>query len=281
MNDYERVAKMIRFLDAEHIQQPTLDALAARSGLSRFHFHKLFSRWAAVTPKDFLQCLTLSDARERLQRGASVLETALDVGLSSPGRLHDLCVTLEAATPGEIKSGGEGWVIELGFSDSPFGICCIAIGPRGICHLAFVENFEREAAAAPLRQLWPRAQLRWNNAAAEKLAAQIFQSPQNGAPATNLRAFIRGTPFQLRVWRALLCVPSGALVSYGNLAKAIGASSAARAVGSAVGANPLAFLIPCHRVIRETGVLGEYRWGRERKHLMLGWEVARFETVSH
>jgi AraC family transcriptional regulator of adaptative response/methylated-DNA-[protein]-cysteine methyltransferase len=275
MNDYERVARIIRFLDAQHFQQPDLDALAARAGLSRFHFHRLFSRWAGVTPKDFLQCLTVRHARERLLRGESVLDATLNEGLSSPGRLHDLCVTLEAATPGEIKLGGAGWTIEVGFADTPFGICFIGTGPRGVCHLAFVDACNRDAAAAPLLEAWPNARLRWNQTSARKLGAQIFRPHRENSAAFNLRAFVRATPFQLRVWRALLGVPSGALVSYGHLATSLGHPRAARAIGTAVAGNSLAFLIPCHRVIRETGVVGEYRWGQERKRLMLGWEQAR------
>lgn len=281
MNDYERVAKIIRFLDVQHVQQPNLDNLAGRVGLSRYHFHRLFSRWAGVTPKDFLQCLTVAHARQRLQCGESVLEAALDAGLSSPGRLHDLCVTLEAATPGEIKARGEGWTIELGITESPFGICCVGLGPRGVCHLTFVESCDRKAAALPLAQTWPRAKLRWNNDSARKLGAQIFRPRRDASSPVTLRAFVRATPFQLRVWRALLRVPPGALVSYGDLAAAVGKPSAARAVGTAVGSNTLAFLIPCHRVIRETGVVGEYRWGHERKRLMLGWESGwRAQTAS-
>ena len=270
MNDYERVASIIRHLDDCHVEQPDLEELAAHLGVSRFHFHRLFSRWAGVTPKDFLQCLTLEHARERLRHGESVLNAALDAGLSSPGRLHDLCVTLEAATPGEIKSGGYGWVIEAGFAETPFGLCCIGNGPRGICHLAFVEEAEKTTAAAALLAAWPKAELKWNNATAHRVAAEVFQ-PGTG---THLRALVRGTAFQLRVWRALLRIPPGRLVSYGHLAAAIGHQRAARAVGTAVGANPLAYLIPCHRVIRETGVIGQYRWGQERKRALLGWEAA-------
>ena len=274
MNDYERVARIIRYLDENHLEQPDLADLAAHSGLSRFHLHRLFSRWAGVTPKDFLQSLTLADARERLRRGESVLDATLNTGLSSPGRLHDLCVTLEAATPGEIKAGGEGWMIEVGFADSPFGDCCIGIGPRGVCHLAFVENGDRDAEAARIADAWPRARLRWSDAQARQLGAQIFKPANTDSPSVGLRAFVRATPFQLRVWRALLSVPPGAVVSYGHLAAAVARPNAARAVGTAVGSNPLAFLIPCHRVIRETGVIGQYRWGHERKRVMLGWEGA-------
>ena len=277
MNDYERVARIIRFLDERHEEQPDLDALATRAGLSRFHFHRLFSRWAGVTPKDFLQCLTVRHARERLRCGESVLDATLNEGLSSPGRLHDLCVTLEAATPGEIKSGGAGWTIDCGFTETPFGSGFIGLGPRGVCHLAFVETRDRRAAAAQLIKAWPQARLRWNQTSAQKLGAQIFQPRGKHSAAVNLRAFVQATPFQLPVWRALLRVPPGALVSYGDLAAAVERPSAARAVGTAVAGNSLAFLIPCHRVIRETGVVGDYRWGHERKRVMLGWEQARME----
>jgi AraC family transcriptional regulator of adaptative response/methylated-DNA-[protein]-cysteine methyltransferase len=280
MNDYERVARIIRFMETDHAGQPNLDELAARSGLSRFHFHRLFSHWAGVTPKDFLQCLTMGHARARLQNGESVLDAALNAGLSSPGRLHDLCVTLEAATPGEIKAGGEGWTIEIGFTDSPFGNCCVGVGPRGLCHLAFVETRDRGIASAPVLKAWPHAHLHWNNTRAQEVGVQIFRSKPEASSRANFRAFIRATPFQLRVWRALLRVPPGTVVSYGSLGAAIGAPNAARAVGTAVAGNPLAFLIPCHRVIRETGVVGDYRWGHERKRLMLGWESARHAHYS-
>jgi len=264
MNDYERVARIIRYLDAHHGEQPSLADLAQLAGLSESHFHRLFSRWAGVTPKDFLRCLTLEHTRERLSQGASVFDTALDVGLSSAGRLHDLCVTLEAATPGEVKSGGAGWEIVAGFAETPFGWCCVGRGPRGICHLSFVEaeSFEE------LQNTWLSAQIHRDDAAAQEVAAQVFQ---RGA-GQHVRALVRGTPFQLRVWRALVRVPAGALVTYGRLAAATGHAGAARAVGTAVGSNPLAYLIPCHRVIRETGVVGQFRWGRERKQVMLGWE---------
>ena len=272
MNDYERVARIIRYLDEHHLEQPHLADLATQAGLSRYHLHRLFSRWAGVTPKDFLQCLTLGHARERLRQGETVLAATLNSGLSSPGRLHDLCISLEAATPGEVRSGAEGWTIEAGFMSSPFGICCLGTGPRGVCHLAFVETGDRASAEASLREAWPHARLRWNDTSARRLGAQIFRPANQDAFAGSLGACVRGTPFQLRVWRALLRVPPGALVSYGQLAAAAGQPAAARAVGTALSRNPLAFLIPCHRVIRETGVVGQYRWGHERKRLMLGWE---------
>lgn len=270
MNDYERIAQVIRFLDARHAEQPDLTTLAARAGLSPFHFHRLFATWAAVTPKDFLQYLTLAHAKELLRAGENILDAALESGLSGPGRLHDLCVNLEAASPGELKSGGAGWTISFGFTDSPFGKCLVAEGPRGICHLSFVED--EKVSLSELQNNWPQAKWKRTDAVAAKLAGQIFMRPVNSHSQTALRAFVRGTPFQVRVWRALLQVSPGTLTSYGRLANAIAKPSAARAVGTAVANNPLAYLIPCHRVIRETGVIGDYHWGPIRKRAIIAWE---------
>ena len=272
MNDYERIANIIRYLDEHPIEQPDLATLADHAGLSRFHFHRLFSDWAAITPKDFLQCLTLSHVRGLLREGKSVLDTAVSAGLSGPGRLHDLCVKLEAASPGEMKSGGEGCSIAFGFADSPFGKCLVGESPRGICHLAFVESGDGLAEQARLRQHWPRADLQRSDAIARRIAGQVFAGPRRGGKSTTVRAYVRGTAFQVQVWRALLQVRPGTLVSYGQLAAAMGKAAAARAVGTALGQNPIAYLIPCHRVIRETGVFSDYRWGRERKRAMVAWE---------
>lgn len=274
MNDYERIARVIGYLDEHHAAQPDLAELAGRAGLSPFHFHRLFSAWAGVTPKDFVQWLTLAHAKELLRRGKNVLDTALDAGLSGPGRLHDLCVSLEAASPGEIQSGGAGWTISVGFAESPFGKCFLAESPRGLCRLAFVEADRDSVAVTELQQDWPRARLRRDDSAAARLAAQIFRPRGSSGGGPTLRAFVRGTAFQARVWRALLEIESGSVVTYGRLAAAIGQPAAARAVGAAVGRNPLAYLIPCHRVIRETGVIGGYRWGAVRKRAILAWESA-------
>jgi AraC family transcriptional regulator of adaptative response/methylated-DNA-[protein]-cysteine methyltransferase len=272
MSDYERIAGVIRFLDQHRAEQPGLAKLAGRAGLSPFHFHRLFLRWAGITPKDFLQCLTLAHAQQLLADGNSVLDAALQSGLSGPGRLHDLCVTLESASPGQVKSGGEGWTIAYGFAGSPFGRCLLGQGPRGICHLEFVESGAGAVEPAGLQAHWPRARLQRDDARASLLAERIFARPSDTRPAPPLRAFVRGTPFQVRVWRALLQIRPGTLVSYGALAAGIGSSGAARAVGRVVAQNPLAYLIPCHRVIRETGAAGGYRWGRSRKLALLAWE---------
>jgi AraC family transcriptional regulator of adaptative response/methylated-DNA-[protein]-cysteine methyltransferase len=273
MNDYERIARVIRYLDQHHADQPDLATLAKQAGLSPSHFHRLFSAWAGVTPKDFLQCLTLARLKQSLKNSKSILDSSLDAGLSGPGRAHDLCINLEAASPGEIKSGGEGWTLIAGFGKTPFGKSLIAESPRGICHLAFLEPGDEEAAWAELHENWPNARLRRNDSSAAKIAAQIFARPTR-RPRPCLRTFVHGTPFQLRVWRALMQIPPGHLTSYGRLAAMLDMPNAARAVGSAVGANSLAYLIPCHRVIRETGVVGEYRWGDLRKLALLVWEDA-------
>lgn len=272
MNDYQRIARVIEYLDEHYREQPDLRTLAREAKLSPHHFHRLFSRWAGITPKDFLQCLTLSHAKELLREGQSVLDSALDAGLSGPGRLHDLCVNLESASPGEFKSGGAAWTITAGFAESPFGTCLVGSGPRGICHLSFVESANRRQALAKIGGDWPQARVDWNDDAAAAQISPLFETSNGQAQRPPLRAFVRGTAFQVRVWRALLEVPPGRLVSYGQLAETVCTRAAARAVGGAVAANPLAYLIPCHRVIRETGVVGNYRWGRTRKQAIIAWE---------
>jgi len=280
MNDYERVATVIRFLDRHHTDQPDLNELAAAAGLSPFHFHRLFSAWAGVTPKDFLQCLTLEHVKQLLLEGNNVFDAALNAGLSGPGRLHDLCVTLEAASPGEMKNGGAGMQIDYGFARTPFGEALIAETERGICHLSFIQEEDRDGVRDLLTEQWPKAKLHRSDQRAAELSNQIFvRRPQNES-RPSLRAFVRGTPFQLRVWRALLNVPSGSLTTYGRLSAAINQPGAARAVGTAVGANPISFVIPCHRVIRETGVLGNYGGGRIRKRAMVGWELSLRDSIG-
>ena len=274
MGDYDRIASVIHYLDEHHAEQPDLATLAGQVGLSSFHFHRLFARWAGTTPKDFLQCLTLHHARGLLREGASVLDAALYAGLSGPGRLHDLCVELEAASPGELKSGGAAWTIRAGFADSPFGTCLVGESPRGICHLSFVESRNRQAGAAAVQDDWPEACIDWDDSVATGLADSIFVPPASPKHQLPLRAFVRGSGFQVRVWRALLRIPRGKLVSYGQLAEAAGNRDAARAVGRAAGRNPLTYLIPCHRAIRETGAIGHYRWGRTRKVAIVAWETS-------
>lgn len=267
MSDYERIAEVIRHLDGVHVSQPSIPELAETAGLGVFHFHRLFKRWAGVTPKDFLQCLTLEHARSRLLDSRSILDTALDAGLSGPGRLHDLCVSIEAASPGETKSGGEGMLVEWGMAESPFGHCSVGWNSRGVCHLAFHD----QVGGFPdgLQGRWPHANFRKNDREAGKWIRKIFVR----GPSERIPAFVSGTAFQLKVWRALLLIPRGNLATYSCIASAIGNPGALRAVGAACGSNPVAYLIPCHRVIRETGVVSGYRWGRERKRSLLALEA--------
>jgi AraC family transcriptional regulator of adaptative response/methylated-DNA-[protein]-cysteine methyltransferase len=274
-SDYQRIEEAIRYLSDNFRQQPSLAQVAARVGLSEYHFQRLFRRWAGVSPKRFLQFLTAEHARGVLQASGSVLEAAWESGLSGGGRLHDLTVALHAATPGEIKSRGAGLTIRYGFHPTPFGEALIAATTRGICALAFVQG-SREEALATVRPQWDNADFVRDQQATAALAERIFsrREQQIGVPPA---LHVQGTNFQIKVWQALLCLPAGSATTYGDIAAAIGAPGAARAVGSAVGQNPVAWLIPCHRVIRKTGVLGGYRWGAVRKQAMLGWEAAQEE----
>ena len=273
MNDYTRIATVIEYLVEHYRDQPDLEELASVVGLSAYHFHRLFSRWAGITPKTFLQCLTAQEAKRLLRGGTNVLDTALDVGLSGPSRLHDLCIGLEAASPGEIKSGGAGWEVAAGFAETPFGRALIADGPRGICWLSFVgEDGSCSSEWSALQANWPGADLSRDDDRADSIARSAFHHG-NGQPAmAPLKAVVKGTAFQTKVWRALLGIPFGTVRSYGDVARGLGMPGAARAVGNAAGRNGLAFLVPCHRVIAATGMVGNYRWGGIRKRALLAWE---------
>jgi AraC family transcriptional regulator of adaptative response/methylated-DNA-[protein]-cysteine methyltransferase len=265
--DFRRIARAIRFIDAHYREQPRLAAIAAATGLSEFHFNRLFRRWAGVTPRQYLAFITARAARGVLDGETSVLEAAYAVGLSGPGRLHDLLVTLDAVTPGELKARGAGLEIRYGFSRTPFGTALIARTARGVCHLGFEDRSER-AALAELAARWERARLTRSDEEAERTALEIFGAGRAGAP---LRLAVRGTNFQLKVWQALLEVGADGPTTYRAVAEAAGVPGAERAVGNAVGANPVAWLIPCHNVLRADGSLGGYRWGEERKRAMLAW----------
>lgn len=268
--DFGRIARAIRFIDAHYREQPRLVTIAASAGLSEFHFNRLFRRWAGVTPRQYLAFVTARAAHGALDRRTSVLETAYAVGLSGPGRLHDLLVTLDGVTPGELKARGAGLEIRYGFSHTPFGTAMIARTPRGICHLGFEDRRSERAAAAELATRWERAHLTRSDEDAQRAALEIFGAGDRseGAP---MRLAVKGTNFQLKVWQALLEVASEGPTTYRAVAEAAGAPGAERAVGNAVGANPVAWLIPCHSVLRADGALGGYRWGTERKRAMLAW----------
>jgi AraC family transcriptional regulator of adaptative response/methylated-DNA-[protein]-cysteine methyltransferase len=272
MTSYARIERILRWLGENAVARPSLAEMAALAGLGESHFHHEFVRWTGVTPKDFVQCLTLADARERLVRGSTVTDAAEEVGLSGSGRLHDLCVSLEAATPGEIRGGGAGMTVRWGEGGSPFGLCRIGETARGICLLEFLGEDSADPAGSFRR--FPRACWTRDDPWAEERIGAIFAGAAPGSGGVPLRAWVRGSEFQVKVWRALLEIPPGALATYGQLADSVGKSGAARAVGTAVGANPVAFLIPCHRVIRETGAISGYRWGVGRKRALLAWEKA-------
>lgn len=274
-DDYQRIERALGFLSRHALDQPALDEAAAHVGLGPHHFQKMFTRWAGVSPKKFIQHLTLERAKERLDQSASVLEAAWDVGLSGPGRLHDLFVAHEAITPGEHKLRGQGLSIAYGWVDSPFGEALILTTPRGICGLAFALD-GRERTLDDMKRRWPRATFSEDTARVERLASDIFAPP--GGPGRRdggrLRLVMHGSPFQIKVWEALLRIPPGALASYESLAGVVtGSPRGARAVGAAVGANPIGYLIPCHRVIRKSGEISRYHWGQPRKLAMLGWEA--------
>ena len=269
--DYQRVAQAIEFIQQNAEQQPGLAQLAEHLGVSPFHLQRLFKRWVGVSPKQFLQEVTLFRARELLAQNRSILDASLAVGLSGPSRLHDHFVAIEAVTPGEFKSGGAGLTIGWGLADSVFGPIFLAVAPKGICQLAFVdEDWEYEFAR--LKSSWPSAMLKRDDAQAASLAAKMFDASR---PANRYSLWVKGTNFQLQVWRALLAVPQGKVIHYQALATHLGRQDATRAVANAVAANPIGYLIPCHRVLRKSGHLGGYRWGPTRKNVMLGWEAAK------
>ena len=270
--DYTRIACAINYLQAHANDQPDLARVARHVGLSENHFQRLFTRWAGVSPKRFLQCMTLEDARRRLIETRNTLDLAAAVGLSGSGRLHDLFVTLDAMSPGEARLGGAGLDIRYGIHDTRFGPALIAATARGVCAVHFVDD--QDAAPEHLRTAWPNARVLRDPSATAAIARRMF-APLARDTGQPLAVLVKGTNFQIQVWRALLALPAGAVTTYGDLAGALQMPDAARAVGAAVGANALAWLIPCHRVIRATGALSGYRWGVERKAAMLAWEAAQ------
>ena len=273
-SDYERVRDIIAFISERWRDQPSLDAIAAHVGLSTTHVHHLFRRWCGLPPKAFLAALTLDNAKALLADSASVLDTAYEVGLSGPGRLHDLFVVHEAMTPGDFKTGGAGLAMRFGFHPSPFGEAVLVATERGLAGLGFVDGGDWAAALADLQRRWPRAAFVEDAAATAPLARRIFD-PQTWQPETPLRIVMIGTDFEVRVWQTLLRIPLGRAATYSGIAESLGRPSAARAVGAAVGRNPISFVVPCHRVIGRSGALTGYHWGLTRKQAMLGWETGR------
>src|SRR5215211_4605653 len=270
--DYLRIEQAIAYLENHYKEQPNLEEVAASIGLSEFHFQRLFTRWAGVSPKRFLQFLTKEGAKDLLSRSENLLETTHQVGLSSLGRLHDLFITTEAVTPGEYKTRGVGVTIRYGIHPTPFGKCLVATTERGICHLSFVQTSEGDAIDH-LVSNWKQARMIEDHRSTVPLIEPIFdlRYQQRGKP---LNVHLRGTNFQLKVWEALLQIPVGEVTTYAGIASRIGKPNATRAVGTAVGHNPIAVLIPCHRVIRKVGDFGNYRYGTLRKKALLAREFS-------
>lgn len=268
---YELIARAIRWVVEHQPQQPELTSLARELNVSPYHLQRIFQDWAGVSPKQFLKSLTRDAAVARLVAGESVLDTSISVGLSGPGRLHDLLITTEALTPGEVRKRGQGVDLKYGFGATPFGRALVAWTARGLSFLGFCEELGAARVLGELRRVWAHADFDERPEEAQAWLGRVFAGCQNQP----LRLWLRGSPFQLKVWEALMAIPDGSNVTYGSLARRLGQPSAARAVGSAVGANPLAWIIPCHRVIRQLGDMGGYRWGVVTKGALIGYESSQ------
>jgi AraC family transcriptional regulator, regulatory protein of adaptative response / methylated-DNA-[protein]-cysteine methyltransferase len=274
LDDYAKVCDVIAHLSENWRDQPSLEDLASRVRLTPDQLQRLFTRWAGLTPKAFLQAITLDNAKRMLEQSQSILETSLDVGLSGPSRLHDLFVTHEGMSPGSYKNKGEGLGIAYGYHPSPFGMALVMATPYGLCGLAFCDQGGEAASLQDMTRRWPNAQYTENSAATAAFAAQLF-ADRNFRPNQPLRITFIGTDFEIRVWETLLKIPVGQATTYGDIAASVGSPKAARAVGAAVGKNPMSFVVPCHRVLGKSGALTGYHWGLTRKKAILGWEAGR------
>ena len=274
LRDYDSVRRAIAFISEHWRDQPGIEQVADAAGVTPDELHHLFRRWAGLTPKAFMQALTLDHAKGLLRGSASVLDSALDSGLSGPGRLHDLFVTHEAMSPGEWKNGGAGTTLRFGFHASPFGTAIVIASERGLAGLAFADPSEEQAALADMKRRWPRATYVEDHAGTAALAQRIFD-PKLWRPEQPLRVTLIGTDFEVRVWETLLKIPMGRAVSYSDIANKIRAPKASRAVGAAVGKNPVSFVVPCHRALGKNGALTGYHWGVTRKQAMIGWEAGQ------
>jgi len=275
--NYERIAEAINYIKLNFKDQPDLNEVAEKVNLSQFHFQRLFTDWAGISPKKFLQYLSLEHAKNVLkEKNATLFDTAFETGLSGTGRLHDLFINLEGMTPAEYKNGGAALVINYSYAESPFGNIIVASTTKGICHIAFAD--ESRQAFENLQQQFPNAKYNQVTDTLQQNALFIFR--KDWSQLSNIKLHLKGTDFQLKVWEALLKIPMGGLSTYASIAQKIDSPLANRAVGSAIGANPVAFLIPCHRVIRSTGEFGQYHWGSTRKSAMIGWEAARVDAIE-
>jgi AraC family transcriptional regulator of adaptative response/methylated-DNA-[protein]-cysteine methyltransferase len=274
MTDYQRIEKAIGYINENFKQQPDLDEVAKQVYLSPFHFQRLFKEWAGVSPKKFLQYISVEHAKQLLKQKHTLADVSFDSGLSGTSRLHDLFVTIEGMTPGEFKNDGESLQINYSFAETPFGDVLIASTQKGISHISFAGDHKEELEN--LRRQYAKASFTQKTDLLQQNALQIFQ--KDWSDLQQIKLHLKGTPFQVKVWEALLKIPMGDVSTYAGIAETIQSPGASRAVGTAIGSNPVAFLIPCHRVIRSTGIVGEYHWGSNRKMAMLGWEAAVGES---
>ena len=278
LRDYDSVRRAIAFISEHWRAQPDIEAMADAAGVTPDELHHLFRRWAGLTPKAFMQALTLDHAKGLLRDSASVLDAALDSGLSGPSRLHDLFVTHEAMSPGEWKAGGAGMTLQYGFHPSPFGTAIVIASGRGLAGLAFADPGQEQTALADMRRRWPNATCVEDHAGTAALAQRIFDT-RLWRPDQPLRVVLIGTDFEVRVWEALLKIPMGCATTYSDVAANISSPKASRAVGAAVGRNPVSFVVPCHRVLGKSGALTGYHWGITRKQAMLGWEAGQVSAA--
>jgi AraC family transcriptional regulator, regulatory protein of adaptative response / methylated-DNA-[protein]-cysteine methyltransferase len=278
-SDYDVVRQAIGFISQQWRKQPEVEEIAHAVGVTATDLHHLFRRWSGLTPKAFLQAITLDRARTLLRSSASVLDAAYEVGLSGPSRLHDLFVTHEAMSPGEWKAGGEGLTLHYGYHPSPFGIALIVATPRGLAGLGFADPGEEKAALADMQGRWPKARYVEDSAQTAPIAQRIFD-PIRWRADQPLRVVLIGTDWEVRVWETLLKIPLGRATTYSDIARKVGTAKASRAVGAAVGKNPISFVVPCHRVLGKSGKLTGYHWGITRKCAMLGWEAGRVGAAS-
>lgn len=276
MRDYERIQKTIEFIHQNFQQQPDLDEVARQVHVSSFHFQRMFKEWAGVSPKKFLQYISIQHAKQLLRQNSNLADTAFETGLSTTSRLHDLFISIEGMTPGEYKNGGEKLNINYSFAETPFGNIIVASTAKGICHLAFADD--ETDALLQLKARFPKALFKQMVDTIQQNALFIFT--QDWKNLSQIKLHLKGTAFQLKVWEALLKIPMGSLSAYSSVAEKINNAKASRAVGSAIGDNPVAFLIPCHRVIQSTGAFGQYHWGSTRKAAMIGWEAAKVNATD-
>lgn len=269
--DFERIRSAIEYITANYKNQPSLDDVAKHLNMSLFHFQRMFTEWAGISPKQFLQYISITHAKRLLEESISIFDTAHEIGLSGTSRLHDLFINIEGMTPGEYKNGGRSLSISYAFSETHFGRILIAATPKGICFLSFADN--EIASLNILKRLFPNAE--YDNRVDENIQNIIHFFTEDCKNLNEIKLHIKGTPFQIKVWETLLKIPQGNLVTYANIATSVGNSKACRAVGSAIGRNPVAYLIPCHRVIQTGGILGQYHWGDTRKAVIIGWEEAQ------